>query len=119
MYVTEVDVELVYTDDGWSPYLTVDDAKRLDEARDTLQRGDLNGGIPVRTSLYLDPSNFTNGRARPRYALNPFHVIQAILLFIGFLFPALCHFDRQGRNLFPFRKLFYSPENNFITCVLI
>ena len=31
MYVAEVDVELVYTNDAWSPYLTVDDAKRLDE----------------------------------------------------------------------------------------
>ena len=40
-YVTEVDVELVYMDDGWEPYLTVDDAERLDEVRQALRRGDL------------------------------------------------------------------------------
>ena len=42
MYVAEVDVELVYTNDAWSPYLTVDDAKRLDEVREALRRGDLD-----------------------------------------------------------------------------
>ncbi len=41
-YVAEVDVDLVYTDDGWEPYLTVDDAKGLDEVRDALARGDLD-----------------------------------------------------------------------------
>ncbi|MFA6223742.1 MAG: hypothetical protein WC647_15640 [Desulfomonilaceae bacterium] len=41
-YVAEVDVDLVYTDDGWEPYLTVDDAKRLDEVREALARGDLD-----------------------------------------------------------------------------
>jgi hypothetical protein len=28
-YVTEVDVELVETDTGWSPYLSLDDARKL------------------------------------------------------------------------------------------
>jgi hypothetical protein len=37
MYVAEVDVELVFTDDGWSPYLHVDDARRLDEVREALR----------------------------------------------------------------------------------
>ncbi len=33
-YVAEVDVELVYTDEGWSPYLSLDDAQELDDLWD-------------------------------------------------------------------------------------
>lgn len=40
-YVAEVDIELIYEDDDWSPYLTLDDAYRLDDVRSALQRGDL------------------------------------------------------------------------------
>ncbi len=40
-YVAEVDVELVYTDEGWSPYLSLDDAQELDDVRDALRKGDL------------------------------------------------------------------------------
>lgn len=40
-YVAEVDVELIDTDDGWSPYLSLEDAQRLDDVRDALRRGDL------------------------------------------------------------------------------
>jgi len=32
---------MIMTDDGWSPYLCLDDAKKLDEVRDALRRGDL------------------------------------------------------------------------------
>jgi len=40
-YVAEVDVELIDTDEGWSPYLSLDDAKRLDDVREALRRGDI------------------------------------------------------------------------------
>ncbi len=40
-YVAEVDVEFIYTDEGWSPYLSVDDAQKLDDVREALRRGDL------------------------------------------------------------------------------
>ena len=40
-YVAEVDVELIETDDGRSPYLSVEDAYRLDDVRDALRRGDV------------------------------------------------------------------------------
>ncbi|MCL5123669.1 MAG: hypothetical protein M1511_04055 [Deltaproteobacteria bacterium] len=55
MYVAEVKVELVYTDDGWSPYLTVDDAKRLDEAREALRKGDLEGASRYGQVYILTP----------------------------------------------------------------
>ena len=35
-YVAEVDVELIYTDEGWSPYLSLEDAYKLDDVREAL-----------------------------------------------------------------------------------
>lgn len=40
-YIAEVDVELFYTDDDWSPYISVDDAQKLDEVREALRQGEL------------------------------------------------------------------------------
>ena len=37
----EVEVTLVYTDDAWAPYLSAEDAARLDEVRLALQAGDV------------------------------------------------------------------------------
>jgi hypothetical protein len=40
-YVAEVDVELIYTEDDWSPYLSVEDASKLDDVRDALTDKDI------------------------------------------------------------------------------
>jgi len=40
-YVAEVDVEFIYTDEGWSPYLSLDDAQKLDDVREALRKGDI------------------------------------------------------------------------------
>ncbi|MBI1387722.1 MAG: hypothetical protein GC154_04675 [bacterium] len=40
-YVAEVDVVLLEDDSGWSPYLRVEDAYKLDDVREALRRGDL------------------------------------------------------------------------------
>ncbi len=40
-YVVEVEVLLVEDGTEWSPYLSVEDAYRLDDAREALRRGDL------------------------------------------------------------------------------
>jgi len=40
-YVAQVDVELIYNDEGWSPYLSLQDAYKLDDVREALKRGDL------------------------------------------------------------------------------
>ncbi len=40
-YVAEVEVELIETDSGWSPYLSLYDAFKLDDVRDALRRGDI------------------------------------------------------------------------------
>lgn len=41
-YIAEVDVELIDTNEGWSPYLSLEDAQELDDLRDYLRRGDLH-----------------------------------------------------------------------------
>jgi len=40
-YVAEVEVALEYRDDDWSPYLTLEDAYRLDDVREALRHGDV------------------------------------------------------------------------------
>ena len=40
-YVAEVDIELIDTPEGWSPYLTLEDAYKLDDVREALREGDL------------------------------------------------------------------------------
>lgn len=40
-YVIEVQVDLQITPEGWSPYLSLEDAYKLDDARAAIRRGDL------------------------------------------------------------------------------
>ena len=51
-YVAEVEVELIEPDQGWSPYLTLDDACKLDDVREALRRGDVR---PPPASLESTP----------------------------------------------------------------
>jgi hypothetical protein len=54
-YVAEVDVEVVETDAGWSPYLSLDDAYRLDDVRDALRRGDVQAASRLARVYTLTP----------------------------------------------------------------
>ena len=40
-YVAEVDVELLDSGEGWAPYLSLEDAQKLDEVREALRRSDI------------------------------------------------------------------------------
>ena len=40
-YVAEVEVELQEFSEGWAPYLSLEDAYRLDEIREALRKGDV------------------------------------------------------------------------------
>ena len=40
-YAAEVPVELIEDDTGWSPYLSPEDAKKLDAVRLALRRGEI------------------------------------------------------------------------------
>ncbi len=54
-YIAEVDVELLETDDEWSPYLSMDDANKLDEVREALRRGDLKAATRLGRVFALTP----------------------------------------------------------------
>jgi hypothetical protein len=40
-YVAEVDIEIIDTNDGWSPYVSLDDALKLDDVREALRKADI------------------------------------------------------------------------------
>ena len=54
-FAAEVAVQLIETDDAWSPYLTVEDARKLDEVRDALRRGDIAAASTLARVFRLTP----------------------------------------------------------------
>ena len=40
-YIAEVEVEVLTADHEWSPYLSQEDASKLDDVREALRRGDI------------------------------------------------------------------------------
>jgi len=54
-YVAEVDVELIETDERWSPYLSVEDACRLDDVSAALRRGDIHAAARQARVFNLTP----------------------------------------------------------------
>jgi len=58
-YVAKVDVELIDTDSGWSPYLLVEDAQKLDDVREALRKGDLKAASRLARIYTLKPVDST------------------------------------------------------------
>ena len=54
-YVAEVDVEVIDADSGWSPYLSVQDAYKLDDVREALRKGDLKTAARLAKVFALTP----------------------------------------------------------------
>jgi len=54
-YLAEIEVELIETDDDWSPYLSLDDAYKLDDVREALRRGDLQAAAHYGRLYTLTP----------------------------------------------------------------
>ncbi len=54
-YVAEVEVELLEDDTGWSPYLSVEDACKLDDVRDAIRHGDLQSAAKYGRIYELRP----------------------------------------------------------------
>lgn len=50
--VAEVDVALVEEPGGWAPYLSLDDAYRLDDVRDALRAGDVTRATRLGGHVY-------------------------------------------------------------------
>lgn len=56
-YAAEVEVELIETGDGWSPYLSLDDVHKLDEVREALRRGDVQAAARLARVFMLTPAS--------------------------------------------------------------
>jgi hypothetical protein len=54
-YVAEVDVELLEDETEWSPYLSVEDAYKLDDVSDALRRGDIAAAAKLARVFALQP----------------------------------------------------------------
>lgn len=54
-YVAEVDVDLIQTDQPWSPYLSLADARKLDEVRIALRQGDVTSAAKLARVYRLTP----------------------------------------------------------------
>jgi hypothetical protein len=50
--VAEVPVELVETDGGWTPYLSMEDAYKLDDVREALRAGDVRRAAQLAERVY-------------------------------------------------------------------
>ena len=48
----EVEVKLLDTENGWAPYLSVDDAYKLDDVRQALRAGDIQRASQLATRVY-------------------------------------------------------------------
>ena len=54
-YAAEVEVEMIYTDDDWSPYLSLDDAMKLDDVREALRHQDFETAQKLSRVYTLSP----------------------------------------------------------------
>jgi hypothetical protein len=54
-YVAEVEVELINTEKGWSPYISLDDALKLDDVREALREGDIKRAKKLAKVYLLSP----------------------------------------------------------------
>jgi len=60
-YLAEVEVELIETDESWSPYLSIEDAYKLDDVRDALHRGDIEAASKQARVFTLTPVRQKSG----------------------------------------------------------
>ena len=57
-YVAEVDVEVIEDDTGWSLYLSLEDAYKLDDVRNALRHGDIKSAVRLARVFALTPVAF-------------------------------------------------------------
>ncbi len=58
-YIAKVDVELIDMEKGWSPYLSLEDAQKLDDVREALRKGDLKAASRFARIYALKPVEIT------------------------------------------------------------
>jgi FAD synthase len=64
-FAAEVTVEIIEAEGGWAPYLSLEDAYRLDDVRDALRAGDVERASRLAERVYrltpVDVSGQTAG----------------------------------------------------------
>ena len=64
-FAAEVTVEIIEAEGGWAPYLSLEDAYRLDDVRDALRAGDVERASRLAERVYrltpVDVSGQTTG----------------------------------------------------------
>lgn len=51
-YLAEVKIELIETGEGWSPYISLEDAQKLDDVREALRKEDLKAAS-LNAKIYI------------------------------------------------------------------
>ena len=54
-YAAAVEVQWIESETGWSPYLSVEDAQKLDDVREALRKGDLKRAAQLGRIFQLTP----------------------------------------------------------------
>ncbi len=54
-YVAEVEVDLLEANEGWTPYLSLEDAYKLDDVREALRKGDISSASRLSRVYTLNP----------------------------------------------------------------
>jgi hypothetical protein len=54
-YAAEIEIALIESEEGWSPYLTLEDAEKLDLVREALRRGDVKAASQLARVFHLTP----------------------------------------------------------------
>jgi len=51
-YAAEVEIEIIDSEDGWAPYISLDDALKLDRVREALQSGAIAAASTYAKKVY-------------------------------------------------------------------
>ena len=54
-YLAEVDIELIDSSESWAPFLSLEDARKLDEVREALRLGDIETAAKKAKIFILNP----------------------------------------------------------------
>jgi hypothetical protein len=54
-YLAEIDIELIDSGEGWAPFLSLEDAQKLDEVREALRLGDIETAAKKAKIFILKP----------------------------------------------------------------
>ncbi len=54
-YIAEVEIELIESDKSWSPYISLEDANKLDTVREALRHNDISNASKLAKVYILTP----------------------------------------------------------------